>query len=213
MMTLSDFTPYIRDRFRLADAILFTGAGFSRDLRNIANEQMPLGRDLKRILWPICFPSDSYDENASLQDLFAYARSRNRNALIQVLQQHLTIDSNSIPEVYRDLISLPWHRVYTLNVDNFPEVMERRYGLPRRFDVLSATSRTSRPTSRDPAGHVEYVHLNGAVSQPPEDITFSTTQYAERLSRQDPVYNQCAADVLSRAVFFVGTPLDSVLNF
>src|SRR5206468_142681 len=60
----------------------------------------------------------------------------------------------------------------------------------------------------DIATHLEVVHLNGTLDDLPDNVTFSPTQYAERLSRPDPWYVTFVANLLSHAVVFMGTTLE-----
>jgi hypothetical protein len=53
--------------------------------------------------------------------------------------------------------------------------------------------------------------LNGTIQDLPKDVTFSTTQYAARLAREESVYTQLAAELLSHPFVFVGTTLDKSL--
>jgi hypothetical protein len=46
------------------------------------------------------------------------------------------------------------------------------------------------------------------MSDIPDYITFSTTQYAERLNQPDPWYMKFAAELLTNPVIFIGTKLD-----
>lgn len=52
------------------------------------------------------------------------------------------------------------------------------------------------------------VQLNGTIQDLPRDVTFSMTQYAERLAREEPIYTQLSAELLSHPFVFVGTKLD-----
>jgi hypothetical protein len=57
---------YLRERMRRADAILFTGAGFSRGAKNRAQDLMPLGTEVAPLLWKVCFPNEAFDPGAKL---------------------------------------------------------------------------------------------------------------------------------------------------
>jgi hypothetical protein len=50
--------------------------------------------------------------------------------------------------------------------------------------------------------------LNGDIDGIPDNITFSATQYAERLARPEPWYVRVVADLVSRPFVFVGTQLE-----
>jgi hypothetical protein len=110
-----------------------------------------------------------------------------------------------VPEWYRAVFSLPWYRVYTLNVDDLELAIQRSFNLPRPLMALSATAPVEGTSS---VGHLQIIHLNGTLSNVPNDVTFSTSQYGERLARQEPFYTQLVADLVSHPFVFVGTKLD-----
>jgi hypothetical protein len=58
---------------------------------------------------------------------------------------------------------------------------------------------------------LEVVHLNGQIPSAPDALTFSETQYAERIGNQEPWYSRCVVDITSRPVVFVGTVLAEAL--
>ena len=58
---------------------------------------------------------------------------------------------------------------------------------------------------------LEVVHLNGVVPAAPELLTFSETQYAERIANQEPWYSRCVVDITCRPVVFIGTVLQESL--
>lgn len=205
-MVPKEVLAHLDTQFRRGKAVLFTGAGFSRAARNIRGDRVPTAPELRELLWHLCFPDEPVDESSSLQDLFQYALSRNRERLTELLRQTLTADTAAIPPEYVLWFSMPWHRVYTLNIDDLASAVSRRYSLPRALRVISATS-LSEPAPRYGEG-LEVVHLNGTLEDIPDGVTFSTLQYAERLARQEPWYVRCVADILTHPVVFVGTRLD-----
>jgi Mrp family chromosome partitioning ATPase/tetratricopeptide (TPR) repeat protein len=199
---------YLAERMRRADTILFTGAGFSRGATNLIGDAIPIGQELAKLIWALCYPREPYDGVSKLEDLFGVASSRNPKGLSDVLQRTLRLQPDSIPEYYAKLLSLPWYRAYTLNVDDFSAAICRKFALPRRLNSLSAIRWANRPTPEATAVSLDVVHLNGVLDDAPEGVTFSPAQYAERLAGQEPLYALCAADVLSRPVVYIGTPLD-----
>lgn len=205
-MVAPDILAHLDTQFRRAQAILFTGAGFSSRARNTVGEPLPTAADLRPVLWRLCFPDDAIDPSSSIQDLFEYALTRNRNALTELLRQTLTADAIALPPEYSIWFSMPWHRVYTLNIDDVPSATSRQFTLPRSLRIISATTLKEGPR-RNP-NELDIVHLNGTLEDVPDGVTFSTTQYAERLARQEPWYGRCLADVLTHPVIFVGTRLD-----
>ena len=120
------------------------------------------------------------------------------------------MDADSVPEWYARLFSLAWFRSYTLNVDDLAEATRRRYQLGRPLVTVSATTEHLSQTSDAPVeGDIlDVVHLNGKLSDGPLKITFSTTQYAERLARQEPWYVRLTSELLTHSFIFIGTQLD-----
>lgn len=201
--------PHLRGQLERALPVLFTGAGFSLSARNIKGENIPSVEVLKEKLWDLCFPSDPFESGTSLQDLYEHARIRHNPALAELMTSQVTVDADSLPDWYQTIFSMPWAKLYTLNVDDLASAVARRFELPRKLSILSATTGSADSITPEPTpGALEVVHLNGAISDIPEKVTFSVTQYGERLSGFDPWYMRLTAELLSRAFVFIGTRLD-----
>jgi hypothetical protein len=201
--------PHLAGQFERAQPILFTGAGFSLGATNIAGKPLPSAKELRSILWEICFPGGTSDDGSSLQDLYAHAQLRHARQLTETLTKLLSVNPDSLPTYYQTIFSLPWYRCYTLNIDDIEEAAGRKFPLPRPTVSVSATA----PDSSGASGvnlsrNLEVVHLNGTIRDLPENATFSTTQYGERLARHEPWYAGLVSNMLSHAVVFIGTRLD-----
>src|SRR5205814_9737128 len=131
--------------------------------------------------------------------------ARDPKGLRNLLLMRLGVDADAVPAYYAGLFSLPWVRVYTLNVDDLPEAVARRHKIGRRLVALSAVNWGPRALPGKAADILEVVHLNGVLQDAPDGVTFSPTQYAERLAGQQPLYAQCAIDVVTHPVLFIGT--------
>ena len=55
---------------------------------------------------------------------------------------------------------------------------------------------------------LEVLHLNGTLDDLPDHVTFSVTQFADRLSKPDPSYMGFVIDLLSHPIIIIGTRLD-----
>ncbi len=190
---------------RLAEGrvILFTGAGFSLGATSVSHVPVPGVDALRRLLWPLAFPTDAVDEASSLADVYDVAAARAGNAVEDLLRNHLTVDHASLPGDYRLWFSLPWYRHYTLNVDDLDEQVGRAGTLPRRVRSVSAL----RDSFVAAGPELLSVHLNGRARDYP-DVTFSARQFAKRLAQPDEWYQALTADLLSHPVVFVGSTLD-----
>ena len=199
------FIPHLKTQFSLGLPVLLTGAGFSLGASNHEGQALPSYKDLQAELWDLCFPGEEFDES-SLQDLYDHAVRRQPKETEPLLRKLLTVNPETLPSWYRDIFSLPWLRCYTLNIDDLTNAANTAFPLPRRLIPISATRPT--PTATESPPGLEVVHLNGTLEDLPDEVTFSLTQFAERLARQEPYYVNFASDLLCRPVVIIGTRLD-----
>ena len=202
----------IRSQMSRAQLILFTGAGFSWDAKDRGGKPIPSVPQLKQELWELCFPGAPFDPSTSLGDLFGVSLKRSKKNLENLLKNRLTVDPDSLPDFYQVLLSAPWLRCYTLNVNDLEQAAARRFNLQRIPKPISSTlgNEGSHSGPSDPRSQLEVVHLNGIVTDAAESLTFSETQYAERIARQEPWYARCVADLTSQPVVFIGTELHEI---
>jgi SIR2-like domain len=186
-----------------ADLILFTGAGFSLGAKSVLGRPIPSVDELKHLLWEIAFPSDDFDATSSLSDIYDVASRRAGNKVRDLFLEHFRVDPKTLDERYGLWFSLPWHRIYTLNVDDLDAAASRQFKLTRPIASLSAL-RDELPA---PSDKLTAVHLNGRIADYPQ-MTFSQPQFAERAAMPDPWYRLLVAELASHAVVFVGTQLD-----
>jgi len=200
---------HLRGQFERAWPILFTGAGFSSAAKNIRGQDVPMASALRQILWPLCFPGKPFDEASSLPDLYEHARIRHGAELVRLLVQVLTVNADSLPAWYQTFFEMPWAACYTVNIDDIESAVSRRFELPRNLISVSATNpQWSAGVSKTDGSSLDVVHLNGTLQDLPDGVTFSVTQYGERLGRIEPWYFRLVADLVSHPFVFVGSQLD-----
>ncbi|HZA50940.1 MAG TPA: SIR2 family protein, partial [Myxococcaceae bacterium] len=187
-------------------AMLFTGAGFSSSACDRRGRSIPSSEEITREIWDICFPGEEQD-GSSLTDLFHHASRRCPDRLDALLRERLSVSEERLPEFYRRWFSVPWKRAWTLNVDDIECAAARRFRLPRPIEPISALTTPLRPELLHTRGLV-FVHLNGRVGDGVRHVTFSTTQYGERLARNDPWYSQFVDDLVHHPFVIVGTRLE-----
>ena len=200
--------PHLAGQLERGLAVLFTGAGFSVDCINLKGEGLPSSPFLREALWSLCFPGEPFSADSSLADLYSYAQIRRGRQLADLLRELFTVAPESIPDYYRVIFSMPWYRAYTLNVDDLSSAVSSQFTLPRPTKIVSATAVGEMRGSTDMATRLEVVHLNGTLDDVPDNVTFSPTQYAERLARPDPWYIAFVANLLSHSVVIMGTKLE-----
>lgn len=192
----------LRSQLSSGRVILFLGAGFSRDAVSINGEMLPGVESLRDALWKVAFGDAEFD-GSGLDDVYESAVMQARKATVLLMKERLTVDPDKLPDEYRIWLSFPWHRVYTLNIDNLEEAAERRFDLPRGIRSLSAL-RDSFPAAD---GSLLWVHMNGDLVDLP-DVTFSQRQYGERQATWESWYANLAREMQHHPVLFVGTSLD-----
>lgn len=198
----------IRNQMARGQLVLFTGAGFSYGAKNPRGELVPSAGELTTALLQIAFPGEPADPDATLGEAYAAALQKKKSAVKELVDSRLTIDPNSIPPHLVAYFSLPWYRIYTLNIDDLDAALARRHLHRRAIATISATADIAEPRPRRPGGgQLQVIHLNGVVSQDPEELTFSELQYGERGAGPDTWFTRCVADLRSRPVVFVGTTL------
>jgi len=197
----------LKSQLSRAEVLLFTGAGFCLAARDRKGRSIPGTDELKRALWAISFPSDGYDASSSLGDLYELALRRKASALRELIETRFSVDPDTLPDFYKLYFDFPWVRIYTLNVDDIELAAERRFGLKRPIKAISATATGAEDIRAVQRERLEVVHLNGMIPGPPEALTFSETQYAQRIAGPEPWYARCVADLVTRPVIFIGTEL------
>jgi hypothetical protein len=200
---------HLRTQLERGRPVLFTGAGFSTGARNLDGEPLPTSRVLSEKIWQLCFPSDGFDDSTTLQDVYQAALAKDPNGLRELLVRKLTVEPASVDERIARYFFLPWHRIYTLNVDNLANAVSRHTTLLRPLIEISA----ARVSSSNANGATTYTplpvyYLNGTLSDAPDNVIFSAQHYAKRQAFPDQLYQELVADIVSRPVVFVGTRLD-----
>ncbi|MFO1305611.1 MAG: SIR2 family protein [Burkholderiales bacterium] len=143
-----------------------------------------------------------------MPNLFDHALLRHRADLDRLLRADFDIRADSMGDWVCDLLSFPWYRCYTLNIDNLADVANTRCALPRQVQSVSAYEDRNRVQPFDPTKKLQVVHLNGRVADGASNVTFSTIQYGERLAAHDPWYIGLVSELLTRPFVFIGTTLN-----
>ena len=199
----TQYIEHLKRQFSVASPILFLGAGFSMGATNIVEQPVPSAGSFAKMLWGLCFPGDAFDDTTLLQDIYDAALLSQKRALATLLRDQFTVPPSSWASWHPAILTMPWKRIYTLNVDNLVEqILDQESTRP--FSSISALS-SNEPFPQD--GKLAVVHLNGIVHDTPDDITFSRSQYARRQG-VDRAYSELANDLKFRPIVFLGSSLD-----
>ena len=193
----------IVNRIMRGEAILLTGAGFSRGLTDKFGDPLPVGSELAESIWPIAFGDEPFDRDTPLNLVYGEALRVSPTLLGEQLRRHFEVDRDELPRRYETWYSLPWHRIYTLNVDDGDEAVATRPG-GDRLQIVSALTTKPGVISSDKLG---VVHVNGRLKDFP-NLTFSPWEFADRTARDDTWYREFVTDLTSRPVVVVGSVLD-----
>ncbi len=186
------------------EPVLFLGAGFSLGASNQSGLKLPTSRELTQELWHLAFPGEEFDQTTTLGDAFHCARVRGLEPLRRLLQERLAVNSDTLPDYYRTWFSMPWHKCYTLNIDDLEMAAMRRFSLPRQLKSISAINDA---TTQTRGVSLQVIHLNGSLSDSVSQLTFSEPDYGERLTTPDTWLTHSSVDILSRPIVYVGTEL------
>ncbi|MBD5632813.1 MAG: hypothetical protein HDP34_06235 [Clostridia bacterium] len=182
--------------------ILFTGAGFSFQAKNVYGREMPLGNTLKEWLLTelLCLDKDSdiYKDliSNSLDDIYGYAKNSNEAQAVGFL---LDIFSNVKPEPHHQIVAnFPWQRVYTVNID---DLFEKAFSNGTLNVINSATSIPTKYRSK-----LEYIKLHGCVNNKDAGFIFSKEEYQKKISgKLDHRFAKLVEDLQTQDFIFIGT--------
>lgn len=187
--------------------VLFLGAGFSYDAKNKLGENFPFGESLAKKIWDFLSIEGEYD-GTSLQELYQAFEHEGikKNQKIDFLNTHLI--SGDIPSDY-NAISIPfWFKIYTLNVDDIIDKVFSRN--QRKIDVLRYPIDEFKERDQS-LERTQIVHLNGKLPCDPENLIFSTKQYAKANLNHQPLYAQFVQEYATLPTIFLGTKLSESL--
>ena len=132
------YIPHMRNQFAIGSCVLFLGAGFSLEASNLRGQSLPSANKLTELIWNICYPGDPVEKNTELQDIYEYAAGQCPKQLTELLRHTFFVDPDTCPDWYRQLLTMPWLRIYTLNIDNLVEQVLSTQNTHRRFRLVSA---------------------------------------------------------------------------
>lgn len=190
-----DLTNAIKEIFK-GNAVLFCGAGFSRGAINRkGNEVCGVEELLDKMSKEIGEENDGDLEYISGE----FLKKKGEISLIELLEEIFTI--KEVKDYHRDIINLPWKRIYTTNYDN----------------VIEIASNNSKKTItlKDIPNFIKnleeiVIHLNGSINNLNKktlDSEFKLTEisYLNMEFRNNSWYEIFYNDLdTCKAVFFIG---------
>jgi hypothetical protein len=149
----------LKSRLKAGNAILFTGAGFSKDTRNILGEEPPLASELALKIGKLINLDDDCKDLKLVSNLAM--KFANPLDLLNLLKDNYTL--NEVSESHNSIFKIPWKRFYTTNYDNSIELACNNAG--KRVESLNI--------AHQPKDYLNQrnlcIHLNGAVAVAKEE--------------------------------------------
>lgn len=187
---------------------LFLGAGFSKGAR-CKGGNFPSGDELCQKLIDALLigqlKENEIDETKkyNLRDLCQciddiYGDSKPRE---NYLTAFFSCSHSAGNKFHDKLISYPWRRIYTVNIDDLIESVCHKAGI--RFTSFHSARKTN------PTEQLEIIKLHGCVLYPEDGYTFSRDEYNTLItSHADSRFLQFVEDIGSHDVIFIGASLD-----
>jgi hypothetical protein len=189
------------EQAKKGNAILFTGAGFSRDAISSrgAGKTVPTATEFASSISEMLGIEKAYP----LQTVAEYFLSqRGAGDLVRILLDNFSIAS--VREHHKVAASLPWRRVYTTNYDNCFEVAASQVGSEWTPTTIDMLPNSDRGRCVHINGHIS--HLTPATVQSQVKLTHSS--YSSESFSNSKWSQQLRQDMsASKAVFFVGYSL------
>lgn len=196
---------FLLEQVRKGRVVLFLGAGVSVGSKNQLEESPPMGGRLAEILSDECsIPYDPAEDD--LPTVAANAkRQLGDRAYWRLLQQNYQHCKAS--DSLRSLSQYPWHRVYSLNID---DALEDAY---RSSDYKVEVFVGSSPVQSRPHDlhKIQLIHLNGSITRAESGIIFTAEEYMARRGNIGDWYEESGRDFLEYTFLFVGTRLNEPL--
>jgi hypothetical protein len=188
------------------EVILFVGAGFSLGAKNQLGEYFPTGKGLGKKLWDFLeYDGDFDSDNASLQLLYQDFTDAGIKRTLKTDFLNSNLLSGEIPKSYDSICKPYWRKIYTINIDDVLQKVYLRNNKKLRELIFPKDEFKERDQSLE---HTSIIHLHGKLPCNPEDVVFSTKQYAKANLTDQPLYSQFVYDYATRPTVFIGTDLN-----
>lgn len=189
------------------EVVLFLGAGFSLDAKNRLSENFPTGWALGSKIWNFLGYDSEYDDTPLPTLYQAFLSSgKKRDSKTTFLNDNLL--SCEIPKKY-DSISIPyWYKIYTINIDDLIQKVYSRNNKKVKELVYPQDEYSERDQSLE---EILVTHLHGKLPCLPEEVVFSTKQYARTSLKHQPLYSSFVYDYATHPTIFLGTDLNEPL--
>lgn len=192
------------ETFDPSRCVLFLGAGFSADALNKSSNaeytHPPVGDGLNRAMKEMA--EIDLNDPSDFTDTAGYLIARKLD-LFGLLENLYTI--RKLDQLQREVLSLPWWRIYTTNYDNSVSVYRADTGNNFVGDVFDLTEDPPRQLRK---GAV--IHLHGSIAKCRSDdvnasLVLTRRSYVEQRVKKSPWWDWFDRDIkTSQYTFFLG---------
>jgi ABC-type cobalamin/Fe3+-siderophores transport system ATPase subunit len=195
---------YIKRLIGRNEVVLFLGSGFSRDAENQLSEKFPTGYVLGEKIWKFLGYNGEYDKTPLPEMYQAFCSAGiKKQQKIDFLNNNLL--SGNVPELYNSICIPYWYKIYTLNIDDVLNKVYRRNKKSIQDVIFPRDEYVDRDITLD---STNVIYLHGKLPCEPNDIVFSTKQYAKAQLSHQPLYGQFVYDYATKPTIFIGTDLN-----
>lgn len=184
-----------------ANSILFVGSGFSAGAENIAKDTLPAGNPLKEKLAKIL---EINPNDYTLRTIVDEFRSRPDLDLYKILYETFTVTKPS--EYQRQILNLPWSRIYTTNYDDLIDACKSKPG--HKYPTFGYDDPKPRSLPRSFG-----VHLHGTIRKATPDnvleqLVLDETSYVRQIAQKPAWQDEFTRDLRAAdACYFLGYSL------
>jgi hypothetical protein len=196
----------------LSEYSLLLGAGASFGAVNSMGESLPGGRDLSREL-ALRYGIPLGSSTESLRTVYDLAQTISRRDGLESPELFLKrrFLNCSVPSWYEDLVRIPWHIIWNLNID---DVLERAYTQVFAGSVRQSLRLASwdapQAFLREPSTEVYCVHLHGQASR--GGLVFGSLEYLAAVAYGGAGHRLFWDSWLTNPVIVVGASLSDELD-
>ncbi len=200
-----DIPEFLVEQLRRGQVVLFLGAGASFGSLNQLGDSPPLGATLAEQLSKQAGVNFDKEED-DLSTVAANAKIRlGDDAYNRFLRERYLHCKPSA--ALTQLSQFPWHRIYTLNID---DAFEAAYAKSDYSAEVSVSNSPVSDKSKD-ARIVQLIHLNGSVDRLESGLIFTPAEYSSYAGKYGSWYERSAQDFQRFTFLFVGTKLNEPL--
>lgn len=141
-------------RITSGNAVLFAGAGFSRECENISSSQIVAAKDLSEKICEL----GGFERSQNLMyssERYMSAKPENPYKLVEFLKKNYI--AKSVKPYIDNILKFRWRAIYTTNYDNVIELSLKNNGI----DVVSVDM--EKEISKIDRSKVNCVHINGFI--------------------------------------------------